>query len=301
MNYFQLYIVGTLLIVTAISVVLALKWKHSLSKMKGMTLAMYLGMNVGLTAGVLLGSYLQGNLYTSTLLSITVGAIAGSLCGICFGVVPWIEGTMSGLMGGMMGAMLGEMVEAEQAGQLANIFLFLTICTLLLFPLFSKTTTPMVETKAWILKPIAVFILIASYIFFGNILNASQLSRTQIHNYSEIAADKKESDLHVMTVEAEDMKYLPSRLTVKMETPVKLILQNNDHIEHDLEVKGNDFQVIYGTAHQHSGQESILHLHANGNTANEITFVPKVKGTYEFFCTISGHKEAGMIGQIIVY
>jgi uncharacterized cupredoxin-like copper-binding protein len=40
-------------------------------------------------------------------------------------------------------------------------------------------------------------------------------------------------------------------------------------------------------------------LTANGQT-NQLEFTPTAAGTYEFWCTVPGHKEAGMIGKLIV-
>ncbi len=33
---------------------------------------------------------------------------------------------------------------------------------------------------------------------------------------------------------------------------------------------------------------------------NTIEFTPTKPGTYEFFCTVAGHKEAGMVGTLVV-
>ena len=36
-----------------------------------------------------------------------------------------------------------------------------------------------------------------------------------------------------------------------------------------------------------------------GDSLN-VEFTPSTPGEYEFFCTVAGHKEAGMVGTLIV-
>jgi uncharacterized cupredoxin-like copper-binding protein len=43
-----------------------------------------------------------------------------------------------------------------------------------------------------------------------------------------------------------------------------------------------------------------LHVGAAANGSGTIEFTPSQPGTYEFFCTVAGHKEAGMVGSLVV-
>jgi len=43
-----------------------------------------------------------------------------------------------------------------------------------------------------------------------------------------------------------------------------------------------------------------LHLHATPENTETLTFTLTESGVYEFYCTVPGHKELGMIGQFIV-
>jgi uncharacterized cupredoxin-like copper-binding protein len=36
------------------------------------------------------------------------------------------------------------------------------------------------------------------------------------------------------------------------------------------------------------------------NQTSTLDFTPTKPGTYEFFCTVAGHKDAGMVGTLIV-
>ena len=43
-----------------------------------------------------------------------------------------------------------------------------------------------------------------------------------------------------------------------------------------------------------------LHVHALSDKQVTVTFTPTDPGTYEFYCTIPGHREAGMVGSLVV-
>ncbi|WP_429875531.1 plastocyanin/azurin family copper-binding protein [Fictibacillus sp. NRS-1165] len=94
------------------------------------------------------------------------------------------------------------------------------------------------------------------------------------------------------------------RTRLKRNEKITLTLINHDAIEHDIEISPFLYQTFNGghnssSSHtQHSKKDNVLHLHASSKTTNQLTFVPKIQGTYQFYCTIPGHKELGMIGHI---
>jgi uncharacterized cupredoxin-like copper-binding protein len=46
--------------------------------------------------------------------------------------------------------------------------------------------------------------------------------------------------------------------------------------------------------------EPQLHVAAMMGQTGVLEFTPTKPGTYEFFCTVAGHKEAGMVGTLVV-
>ena len=48
------------------------------------------------------------------------------------------------------------------------------------------------------------------------------------------------------------------------------------------------------------GMEPELHVAALMGQMATLEFTPTKPGTYEFFCTVAGHKEAGMKGTLVV-
>lgn len=113
---------------------------------------------------------------------------------------------------------------------------------------------------------------------------------------------------------ASELRFQPSTLTVRAGSPVLVILTNPDAVDHDIvlvdvpassidddtrRAEGNDSHEE--GAHDHSAVEvgAIVGHAAPGATAR-IWFTPKQRGRYEFYCSVSGHREAGMQGALIV-
>ncbi|WP_282155978.1 plastocyanin/azurin family copper-binding protein [Cytobacillus gottheilii] len=308
MSLFHYFVLATLTGSAILVILNARKLRERLTNMHAMIIAMVMGMNIGLTAGVLFGSLYQGDLYSSTLISIAVGAIGGIACGISFGTLSSIEGFMSGLMGGMMGAMLGEMISHEQSTVMLNILLTLTTSSLLLFYILpnSKGCENKVSKKSWFLKPLLTFVLLLSFLLFGNQLdNNLALSDSSIsdkHNHGNQNDSKLEEAQNViLNVHPSDFSYSPSEIIVEKNQATSITLNNHDQIDHDIEIKNISFQESSNSQHtEHTTGGADFHLHASANSSADITFTPTKTGIYEFYCTIPGHKESGMTGKLIV-
>lgn len=163
---FELYIFLTLGSVLVISILLTNKYKARMNHMSGMVMSMFQGMNIGLTSGIFFGTLHQGDLYYSTLLGIVIGSLCGLLCCFRMGVSPSAEGFMAGIMGGMMGAMLGEMIAPPQSLVFMNIFLTLSVCSLLLYKILPDSTGSFISA-AEILKAALLFLMVSSYLIGG--------------------------------------------------------------------------------------------------------------------------------------
>lgn len=66
----------------------------------------------------------------------------------------------------------------------------------------------------------------------------------------------------------------------------------------DIEMVGGvEHQDRPSSAHHHEG---VIAAHADPGTTATVMFTPTKAGEYDFTCTISGHKEAGMVGKLVV-
>ena len=113
-----------------------------------------------------------------------------------------------------------------------------------------------------------------------------------------------------VTVMTRAFRYEPSSFEWRVGQPVRLQLRNPDAVEHDFVVDGLKFSMTGGgTAHgAHASAGSAapaprpdsLHVHADAFAETGVTFTPLSKGSYTVYCTIPGHKEAGMTAQLVV-
>lgn len=87
-----------------------------------------------------------------------------------------------------------------------------------------------------------------------------------------------------VTLVAKEFAYTPATLTVTAGRPVQLELHNQGVVEHDFVI--DQFKVKMG-------------LVGPGKKAT-LTFTPKTKGSFAFYCSVPGHKEAGMRGTLVV-
>jgi uncharacterized cupredoxin-like copper-binding protein len=128
--------------------------------------------------------------------------------------------------------------------------------------------------------------------------------------------DDGQEDAGILVV-AEDTRFRPAELRLNAGEQVRLTLENRDATEHDLQVEGLRVTVLDGTVidgtvidgdiappgHDSAGHgdtSAAVVVHTGANETRSITFVAEDSGTYEFFCTIPGHSDAGMVGTLTV-
>jgi plastocyanin len=84
-------------------------------------------------------------------------------------------------------------------------------------------------------------------------------------------------------VNAFDLGFTPIELAIPADTDVTIVVTNDGVLQHDLLIEGTDF----GTP-----------LLSNAETHDLV--VNLAAGTYAYFCSVAGHREAGMAGTLTV-
>jgi uncharacterized cupredoxin-like copper-binding protein len=108
-----------------------------------------------------------------------------------------------------------------------------------------------------------------------------------------------------VTITMKEFVFEPNSITVEAGKPVEFTLMNNGAVEHDFVIEVIpviDVSSSGSGEHHMSGDHSKFDLHTStpaGETST-LTFTPTEPGTYQIICSVPGHKEAGMTGELIV-
>lgn len=301
----------SLLAILIIPIFIAVKvfaQRRSLTKMAGMTIAMGQGMNVGLMVGVILGLGHPESIFVTTAISMLFGLTIGILSGLPFDTFAVLDGFLSGVMGGMMGAMIGVMVSQGYSGALLRmmVVIYLGTSAMILLTLGKGSKRKTFSMNGLIIPclfAVVFYTFNVSHLFEPNPIS-NQTNNSQMDSMPSMASmdSKKTANGKTLLIKAEEFKYLPDKITVNRLEPITLDFKNVGSIAHDLQivnVKDNPFKILKmpdKSNHESSG----IHVHALPNEEQKITFIPTETGNYKFVCTIPGHKEAGMIGEIVV-
>jgi len=112
-----------------------------------------------------------------------------------------------------------------------------------------------------------------------------------------------------ITLRAQTMTYSPWTFEVMAGVPVELTFVNEETLEHDfsvLEIPVESVSQADPMSAEHEMQmgdvalEPVLHVAAEAGATNHLSFTATKPDRYEFYCTVAGHKEAGMVGTIVV-
>jgi uncharacterized cupredoxin-like copper-binding protein len=100
----------------------------------------------------------------------------------------------------------------------------------------------------------------------------------------------------------ESLTFGQKELTVQKGQPVKLVVANKDGQLHDLSIDKIPAKVKeeHSDMHDMGGKMPDLHVSVDAGKTGEVTFTPTEAGTYTFYCTVPGHKDAGMQGKLVV-
>ena len=93
------------------------------------------------------------------------------------------------------------------------------------------------------------------------------------------------STVNISTPSGTDLAYDQKSVSAKAGS-VTIDFQNNESIPHDVAVESSSGDTV--------GQTDLV---ASGSANTTVDLQP---GTYQFFCTVPGHREAGMVGPLTV-
>jgi uncharacterized cupredoxin-like copper-binding protein len=113
-----------------------------------------------------------------------------------------------------------------------------------------------------------------------------------------------------ITVLFTDFMFAPNTITVPAGQPITLTFNNEGAVEHDFVVQDidvTDVKVQNDSTGGHPHMDGTdgtpeydLHVATSAGGSNVLKFTALKPGTYRIFCSVEGHVEAGMVGELIV-
>ena len=107
----------------------------------------------------------------------------------------------------------------------------------------------------------------------------------------------------VVGLVVQDLRYAPSTIAVRAGQTAQINMRNMDAMEHDFQVDGLRVMKMSDTrmsGHHAGASAEMLAMHTVPNGSASMTFRTEQTGTFAFYCTIAGHRTAGMAGTLTV-
>jgi uncharacterized cupredoxin-like copper-binding protein len=113
-----------------------------------------------------------------------------------------------------------------------------------------------------------------------------------------------------VTIVAIDIAYDIPQIETAAGQTVRVTLDNQGTLEHDFTIQhiplfgevsiSQDTGAMAGHDMGHVEEELDIHVAAPIGGTNTIEFTPSAPGEYPYYCTVPGHREAGMEGMLVV-
>lgn len=124
-----------------------------------------------------------------------------------------------------------------------------------------------------------------------------------VQNATDLVSAADWGAMQTITVEMDEFTFLPETLTLEVGKPYKLEIVNVGSQKHYFTAEEFYQSVAFRKAQDSSGEIKAPYFKAieifPGEQA-DLYLIPTRAGTYDSICTIAGHTEAGMVGNIIV-
>lgn len=100
-----------------------------------------------------------------------------------------------------------------------------------------------------------------------------------------------------IAVEMIDIAYSETAITARAGEEITLEFDNTGALEHTFTIDDIEAE---GIPEEYSSDSWDIDVFLQAGQTATLTFTPSEAGEYEFYCTIPGHEEAGMVGTLTV-
>ena len=101
------------------------------------------------------------------------------------------------------------------------------------------------------------------------------------------------------TLTMQDIKYDKATLTGAKGKALTISLTNSGALEHDFTIDKIDAKAT-ADGKEAKSDKAAVHAAVKPKGAAKLEITPNAAGTFEYYCTVAGHKEAGMKGTLTV-
>ena len=126
------------------------------------------------------------------------------------------------------------------------------------------------------------------------------------HTHQSFAAGEPgnpKKSARTVQVEMSEMAYTPARIEVKRGEQIRFVIRNIGKEEHEFLLATPEENLKHGEAmkdNPHMAHDDPNGVRLAPEKSTEIVWKFTKTGTFEYSCLIPGHRDGGMIGQIVV-
>jgi plastocyanin len=102
-----------------------------------------------------------------------------------------------------------------------------------------------------------------------------------------------------LSITMADISFSETALTISAGELVEITLMNEGVLEHDFTIDSIPVEYeVTGAAHREDGWD--VHADVPPGETGGVRMIVHEPGEYEFYCSVPGHREAGMVGTLTV-
>ena len=104
-----------------------------------------------------------------------------------------------------------------------------------------------------------------------------------------------------LDVTMRDIAFEPATLEGRAGEVMEIALNNTGSLAHDFTIREIAADVaMTQVASRAQNSDTGIHVHLDARTESVMQLRVAAPGTYEFYCSVSGHRSAGMAGTLVV-
>jgi uncharacterized cupredoxin-like copper-binding protein len=116
------------------------------------------------------------------------------------------------------------------------------------------------------------------------------------------ACGDPDANVPAIAMQGNEFTFQPANVTLQRGQRVRIQLENTGQQTHDINSEIPASNVVERSAggHTHTTPPADVHVIVDRGRTATLIFTPTQAGTFDFWCSLPGHREAGMVGKFTV-